>query len=261
MVVLLGASEYAQPKPWLTVKVCPATVIVPLLSAPLFGETENVTVPLPELLPPAVIEIHESLLAAVQLQPAPLVTVMLPLPPPAGMLVEVEDNTYVQPDACVTVKVCPAAIIVPVRAASLFAATEKFTVPLPLPLPPEVIVIHESLLAAVHEQPVPEMMLKLPAAPLAGTLVLAADKVYVQPDACVTVNVCPAIVNVPVRAVPGFAATVKLTVPLLVPLAPAVTVIHDALLAAVQAQPAPLVIFTLPLPPVSLKPAVVAESE
>lgn len=54
---------------------------------------------------------------------------------------------------------------------------------------------------------------------------------------CVTVNVRPAIVTVPVRcAVAGLAAMVMLTVPLPVPLAPAVTVIHPAPLAAVHAQ-------------------------
>ena len=40
---------------------------------------------------------------------------------------------------------------------------------------------------------------------------------------------------VPLRAPPVFAATVKPTEPLPVPLAPEVTVIHDALLAAVHA--------------------------
>jgi hypothetical protein len=54
---------------------------------------------------------------------------------------------------------------------------------------------------------------------------------------CVTVNVWPAIVTVPVRcAAAEFAAMVMLTVPLPVPLAPPVTVIHAALLAAVHAQ-------------------------
>jgi hypothetical protein len=47
---------------------------------------------------------------------------------------------------------------------------------------------------------------------------------------------------VPVReAVAGFAATLIATVPLPDPLAPLVTVSHEALLAAVQAQPAPAV--------------------
>ena len=54
---------------------------------------------------------------------------------------------------------------------------------------------------------------------------------------CVTVKVWPAIVAVPVRCVvAGLAAMVMLTVPLPVPLAPAVTVIQAAPLAAVHAQ-------------------------
>jgi hypothetical protein len=62
------------------------------------------------------------------------------------------------------------------------------------------------------------------------------------------VNVLPAIVTVPVRAGPLFAATEYETVPLPVPLAPAVTVIHAALLAAVQGHvPAEAVTLTVPV--------------
>ena len=57
--------------------------------------------------------------------------------------------------------------------------------------------------------------------------------------ACVTVNVWPATVMVPVRALPGFAATLNATDPFPVPLAPEVTVTHATLLLAVQAQPLP----------------------
>jgi len=53
---------------------------------------------------------------------------------------------------------------------------------------------------------------------------------------------------VPVRdAVLGFAATSYETVPLPLPLAPPVSVIHAALLDAVHAQPAPAVTVTVPL--------------
>ena len=48
-------------------------------------------------------------------------------------------------------------------------------------------------------------------------------------------------------AVAGLAATLYETVPLPLPLAPAVTVIHAALLVAVHAQPAPAVTVTVPL--------------
>ena len=68
--------------------------------------------------------------------------------------------------------------------------------------------------------------------------------------ACVTVNVCVAIVSVPVRADAfGFAATLKPTGPLPLPLTPLVTVIQFSLLAADQLQPAPEVTFVEPAPP------------
>jgi len=69
--------------------------------------------------------------------------------------------------------------------------------------------------------------------------------------ACVTVNVWPPAVIVPVRdVVAEFAATVNVTVPLPDPLAPPVIVIQVALLAAVHAQPLPLVtVNELVLPP------------
>ena len=69
----------------------------------------------------------------------------------------------------------------------------------------------------------------------------------------VTVKVWPAMVMVPVRAAPVFAATVKLTDPGPVPLAPAVIVIHDgALLTAVHAHVAPVVTaIAVPAPPAS----------
>jgi hypothetical protein len=64
--------------------------------------------------------------------------------------------------------------------------------------------------------------------------------------ACVTVNSWPAIVIVPLRAAPAFAATLYPTEPFPVPVAPAVTVSHGALLTAVQAHPAPDVTVTVP---------------
>jgi hypothetical protein len=59
-----------------------------------------------------------------------------------------------------------------------------------------------------------------------------------QPAACVTVNVLPAIVSVPVRALPVFFDTLKVTVPLPLPEAPVSTVIQESFDVAVQAQPA-----------------------
>jgi len=53
--------------------------------------------------------------------------------------------------------------------------------------------------------------------------------------ACDTVNVCPAIVSVPLRAAALFTATANATMPLPVPEAPAVSVNHGAFALAVHA--------------------------
>ena len=70
------------------------------------------------------------------------------------------------------------------------------------------IVIHAALLAAVQAQPAPAVTLTLPLPPEAETDALVGDIEYVHPPAWFTVNVCPAIVTVPVRwLAPGLAAT------------------------------------------------------
>jgi len=61
------------------------------------------------------------------------------------------------------VTVVPAIVIVPERAArEALAVIEYVTVPLPVPLLPEVIEMKESLLAALHEQPVVVVIDSLP---------------------------------------------------------------------------------------------------
>ena len=80
--------------------------------------------PLPDA--PALIVIQPTLLTAVQLQPAPAVTVMVPVA--AADVVRFDDVgvivTVHGAAACVTVKVCPPIVIVPVRdAVVVFAAT------------------------------------------------------------------------------------------------------------------------------------------
>jgi len=56
-----------------------------------------------------------------------------------------------------------------------------------------------------------------------------------------------AIVAVPFRSLPVFAATLNPTDPFPVPVAPDVTVIHGALLVALHAQPVPAVTVTVPV--------------
>jgi hypothetical protein len=134
--------------------------------------------------------------------------------------------------------------------ATAFAVTLKPTVPLPEPVAPLVTVIQDALLAAVHAQPVATLtvLLPVPAEALNDWLEGDIDGEQVA-AACVTVNVAPAIVSVPVRLdATVFAATLYPTVPLPEPVAPLVTVIHAALLAAVHAQPVAAVTALLPVP-------------
>jgi len=65
-----------------------------------------------------------------------------------------------------------------------------------------------------------------------------------------TVNVCPATVNVPLRVCPaGLAVALKFTLPFPDPLAPLVIVSHESLLVAVHAQPLNVVTAVEPVPP------------
>jgi hypothetical protein len=65
----------------------------------------------------------------------------------------------------------------------------------------------------------------------------------------VIVTVVPATVNVPVRLAPVLAATVKDTVPLAVPVDPAVIVMKAALLTDVHAHEVAAVTVAAPVPP------------
>ena len=74
-----------------------------------------------------------------------------------------------------------------------------------------------------------------------------------------TVKVAPAIVSVPVRLDPVFAATPNVTEPVPDPVAPPVMVIHDALLDAVQPQPVAAVTLLLPVPAAAVNDWLVGE--
>jgi uncharacterized membrane protein YgcG len=174
--------------------------------------------------------------------------------------------------ACATVNVCPAIVMVPLRASLAFADTTYATLPLPVPDPPELTEIHAALLDALHAQPVVVETVTVPVLPPVGALALVGEIEYEHVvgggegaggeggggeggggeggggeggggegggggsllAACVTVNARPAIVSVPVRAAPLLAATLNVTDPLPVPVAPAVTVIHDTLVVALH---------------------------
>ena len=158
---------------------------------------------------------HAALLTAVHAQPAVVVTVTVVPGPPARRSTDSAARSRTHRHggaaACVTVNVWPAIVSVPVRSAPVFAAIVKSTDPLPVPLAPDVIVNHAALLTAVHAQPaVVVTVTVVPGPPAAPIDWLVGAIVYAQAGgaaACVTVNVWPAIVSVPVRSAPVFAAT------------------------------------------------------
>ena len=73
---------------------------------------------------------------------------------------------------------------------------------MPLPVEPALTVIQVAALVAVHAQPVAAVTATVPVLAVAVTLADAGEIVGVQgAAACVTVNVLPPIVSVPVRDV------------------------------------------------------------
>lgn len=225
-------------------------------------------------LAPEVTVIQEVLLDAVQLQVLPVDTLMVAELAPRPTLRLVGEIAYEHAAgglggggvgeggggllaACDTVNVCPAIVMVPLRESLAFADTTYATLPLPVPDPPELTEIHAALLAALHAQPVVVETVTVPVLPPVGALAFVGEIEYEHVAgggeggggeggagegdgggsllaACVTVKARPAIVSVPVRAAPLLAATLNATDPLLVPVAPAVTVIHDTLVVALH---------------------------
>ena len=144
----------------------------------------------------------------------------------------------------------------------MFAATLKSTVPGPDPDAPLVIVIQVRFVDAVQAQPAPAVTVLLPVPAVEEKDWLVGEIEYEHGADCVTSNVVPAMVRVPERlAVPVFAATLKPTVPGPVPVAPLVTEIHAALLAAVHAHPAPAVTVLPPVPAAAVNAWLVGEIE
>jgi hypothetical protein len=85
----------------------------------------------------------------------------------------------------VTVSVCPAIVTVPERDVPVLAATVKVIDPLPLPVVPEVTVIHGTLLAAVHAHPAAALTVTgVPGPPAAAMvwLAISSPKVHVADD-------------------------------------------------------------------------------
>ncbi len=69
---------------------------------------------------------------------------------------------------------------VPLLAKPLLEAIEKLTDPLPLLFAPPLMVIQETLLTTVHEQPVPELTFTLPLSLVGPKLTLGDESENVQ---------------------------------------------------------------------------------
>jgi hypothetical protein len=209
---------------------------------------------MPDADPPPATAIQLRLLEVVHVQPVPFaVTVNDPLPPVIARL-RVAGVTVKEHDAAAwfTVKFWPAIASVADRAVVFgFAATLNPADPLLVPLAPLVIVIHETGDVADQAHPEGAVTVTVPVSPPAAIDALDGEIVGVHVTAdCVTVNVFPPIVSVPLRDwFFVFAATEKLADPLPDPLAPAVTVIHVALLTVVHAQPVIALTVVDPEPP------------
>lgn len=133
----------------------------------------TVSVTGPEPVPDAPLEIEIQLADSlvVQAQFDEVVTDVDAVPPAAGTVSLVGEIAYEQAAAaCVTVKVAPAIVSVPVReVVTVFAATLNDALPGPVLFAPPVTVIHESLLTAVHPHPAATVTVALPVPPAAAT--------------------------------------------------------------------------------------------
>lgn len=111
-------------------------------------------------------------------------------------------------------------------------------VPLPGPLPPETIVIQESLGVAVQLQAAAVVrVMSCAGVPAALKVRLPGTTAYVHPLAWLTAKVWLSMTMLALRAGPVLAATVKLMVVVLVPL-PGTPVIHAGTPLLVQLHPA-----------------------
>jgi hypothetical protein len=202
--------------------------------------------------PDPVTVIQDVLVDEAHVQPVSVSTVNVPVAPAAAGVKVNGLTTNVHGADCVTVKVFVAIVRIALRAAVVvFAATLKLIVPLAEPLAPPVAVTQLAPLVAVHVHPGVVVTATVPVPPVPANAWLDGEMLNAQPAAdCVTVKLWPATVNVAVRLDEVvFAATLKDTVPLPVPLEPPVTVTQLAPLVAVQAQPVIVVTATLPVPP------------
>jgi hypothetical protein len=218
---------------------------------PAFAETAYVTVPEPDPELPPVIVIQALAELAVHEHPAGAVTEIVPFAAPEGRDAPVGAMEYVHgAPAWVIVTDWPATVMTPSRGmVDVLGATVYDTVPFPLPLVADVMVIQETLLEAVHAHAAAfavTAMLPVPPACVGVVPVGVMEKLQTTP-ACVIVKAWSAIVTVAVRpVVSGLAATLYATVPLPFPLPPVIET-HEAADVAVQAHPEGIDTETVPV--------------
>ena len=154
-------------------------VTTPVRGVPaVFAWIESVTVPLPLPVAPLVTMIHAALLTAVHAQPGSAETLTVFVEAGAFTDTVVVDSVYVQAwPAWLTVKVCPATVIVAVRTVVVgFSAALNPMASLPFPVVALVTVSHEALLTAVHAQPEVAVIENDPAPPPAVSDTLDGDR-------------------------------------------------------------------------------------
>jgi hypothetical protein len=166
-------------------------VTVPERGVPFgFAAILNEADPLPLPVAPPVNVIHPALLVDDHAHPVGAVTAAEPVVAVAATDCVDGEIAYVQGTAaCVTVKVCPAIVSVPMRCDAFgFGATLKDARPPPLPLVAPSSVIHAALLAAVHAHPAGAVTVDDPVAAPAPTDCADGEIAYVHGTAaCVTV--------------------------------------------------------------------------
>jgi hypothetical protein len=105
------------------------------------------------------------------------------------LTIELAESTIAAP-ACVTVKICPPTVTVPVLASPGFAAAEIPTTPRPDPEALVTIVIQGAVVAAVQAHPLSVATLNVAVPPADENAVAVGVKRNEQPKlACATVNV------------------------------------------------------------------------
>ena len=137
-------------------------------------------------------------------------------------------------------------VSVALRAGPVVGATENWTVPVPLPEPPLVIVTHDAPLVAAHPHPAPAVTATVPEPPVCSTERDSGSMLTWQPLPWVTVKICSPIRREPVRVGPSHAPTRNATVPGPAPEVADVIEIHAASLCADHGQEASVVTLTVP---------------